>query len=484
MTRARCAARPATAGSATIPGTQLAVLLVGAFMAQFDFFVVNVAAPAIRSSLSATAGELELIIGGYAFAYATGLVLGGRLGDLFGHRRLYISGMLAFAVTSSFCGLAGGPLQLVAARLLQGAAAAVTLPQVLAIISKQTHGTGRGRAMAWYGVAGGVGSLAGQVLGGLLITADLAGLGWRVIFLVNLPIGVVGAVAAKRVLAAQSGSGDMRRTLDFGGAAGLAVGAALLLVPLTLGRDAGWPWWTWAGIGSSLPVLAVTVRWQRALERAERSPLLPVRLFGLSTYRVGVIAVALFMAFFASYMLALSVLLQDGYELNPFGAGVAFAPSATTFTAGALLAPRLAARVRWSPIVGGALMTAGALVVLAVVSAGDGGHHLLGIVVATAAVVSLGNGAVLPSLTGLTLAQVPSSDAGAAAGALATAQQFAGAAGVGLLGTVFFAASGSSGPAGDGHGMLWVAAIDAAISLVIAACGARLHRRGDSEPRR
>src|SRR4051794_12936999 len=179
-----------------VPAGVLTVLLTATFMAQFDFFVVNVAAPSVRADLHASESGLELVVGGYAFAYAAALVLGGRLGDLFGHRRIFVCGMLGFTVTSALCGVAVDPAQLVAARLAQGLTAAMMLPQVLAVISASSDVTARPRAMAWYGVAAGAGSIAGQVFGGLLVTADVAGLGWRLIFLVNVPIGAVGAAAA------------------------------------------------------------------------------------------------------------------------------------------------------------------------------------------------------------------------------------------------------------------------------------------------
>jgi MFS family permease len=148
-----------TPGSRSVPAGLLVVLLTGSFRAAFDFFVVNVAAPSVRLDLRAGEAEIELVVGGYAFAYASALVLGGRLGDLFGHRRLFTTGMLAFAITSALCGVAQTPEELIAARLLQGLSAALMLPQVLAVISAESEGSGRARAMAWYGVAAGAGSI-------------------------------------------------------------------------------------------------------------------------------------------------------------------------------------------------------------------------------------------------------------------------------------------------------------------------------------
>lgn len=259
-----------------LPARVLVVLLTATFMAQFDFFVVNVAAPSIQHDLSASESALELVVGGYAFAYAAALVLGGRLGDLFGHRRVFAYGMLGFAGTSALCGIATSPTQLILGRLAQGLTAALMLPQVLAVISARSDVVARPRAMAWYGVAAGAGSIAGQVCGGLLVTADIAGLGWRLIFLVNVPIGAVGAFLAARVLPRtdRPSTTSSRRRLDPFGALGLATGLALLLVPLTVGRTAGWPWWTWASMVVSLPVLTATLQWQRVVGRRGGAPLL------------------------------------------------------------------------------------------------------------------------------------------------------------------------------------------------------------------
>ena len=469
--------RSAAPLTGAMPAGQLFVLLIGAFMAQFDFFVVNVAAPSIQHDLSASSGQLELIVGGYAFSYASGLVLGGRLGDVFGHRGVFACGMLAFAATSTWCGIAGGPVELVGARLLQGAAAAVMVPQVLAIISARSRGAGRARSMAWYGVAGGLGSLAGQVFGGFLVTADVNGLGWRLIFLINLPIGILGALVTFRVFEQSDTRGTRRRTLDFLGAGGLATGMALLLVPLSLGHDEGWPSWTWTCIAVALPVLAATVVWEWSQERRGKQPLLPVHLFGVASFCVGLLSAAAFMAMFASYMFALALLLQAGYGLDPFQAGLSFAPSGVTFLVAALLTPRLPARVGRHALVVGALTVAIALAGLALLVQADTGYAGLAAVVPIAALVSLGNGAVLPSLLGRTLAQVPPSEAGAGAGALASAQQFAAAAGVAILGTVFFAAAGESARTGAAQGMAWVAGLGAALSLLIATGGVALRRR-------
>ena len=472
MLKARPAVAPtADATSRPLSGWQLPVLLTGAFLTQFDFFVVNVAAPTIRQDLSAGSGQLALIVAGYAFAYASGLVAGGRLGDMFGHRPIFLLGLVAFAATSAGCGVAGGPCELIGARLLQGASAALLVPQVLAIISTRSRGGDRARAMAWFGVVGGIGGLAGQVLGGLMVTMDVGGLGWRLVFLVNVPIGILGAVAAERVLE-RSEARSTGASLDFAGAGGLALTVALLLVPVTLGHEQHWPWWTWISMAVAAPTLVATVIWERSLERTARCPLLPIHLFAVRSYRRGMAAAAAFMAAFASYMFALALVLQVGYGLDAFHAGLAFAPAGLCFLVSALLTPRLPTAIGRHALTGGALLAAAALVGLAAVVHADSGRHWTIAVVSIAAVVSFGNGAVYPQLLGATLTEVSPTEAGVGAGALATAQQFASAAGVAILGTVFLASSGSGLDPGVGQGMAWVAGCGAVLMLVIAALDA------------
>lgn len=466
---ARTTSRTAAAAeqtSRTVPASILVVLLTGSFMAAFDFFVVNVAAPSIQRDLSTGEAELELVVGGYAFAYASALVLGGRLGDLFGHRRLFVTGVIAFTIASALCGLALTPPELIAARLGQGLAAAMMLPQVLAVISAESAGPGRARAMAWYGVAAGTGSIAGQVLGGLLVTADVAGLGWRLIFLVNVPVGLIGAIASLRVLPKRpSNNSGPQAKLDPLGALGLALGLALLLIPLSVGRTAGWPLWTWGSMAAALVVLALTMWWQRVLHVRGGQPVIDPALLRARSFRTGLLSNLAFMLFFGSYMFTLALLLQAGLGLDAFEAGLAFAPAGVTFSVSALLAPRLVARHGRAVVVCGCLLAAAGLVALAVLVGSGGSNSSVPAIVLIAALISLGNGLILPSLVGAALRDVRPSHAGAAAGAVTTTQQFASAAGVAAIGTVYFSAS-TSGP---GAAMAWTASINAALVLAVAA---------------
>ncbi|HEX6471038.1 MAG TPA: MFS transporter [Streptosporangiaceae bacterium] len=442
------------------------VLLSAWFMAQFDFFVVNVAAPSFQRELDAGPAALQLIVGGYIFAYAGGMITGGRLGDLYGYRRLFVGGMVAFALASLLCGVAASATELVVARLLQGLTAAVMVPQVLAVITSVFPAETRPRALGWYGAAGGLGSIAGQVLGGLLLTANVFGLGWRVIFLINVPIGAVAAVLAVRLLPRRLES--HRARLDPLGAFGIAATLALLLVPLVLGHEIGWPAWTWICMAAALPAGALTTAWQRRLGARGGQPILDMALFRVGSYVAGIAASAAFLAYFASFMFTLTLLLQDGLGLSAFHAGLAFAPMGVLFCVTALFGSRLITRYGLRVVVFGGVLTATGLLLLALRLHLAGVHAGLPWVSPLIALVGAGNGLVLPHLIGVALVRIRPHQAGVGSGILTTAQQFAGSAGVAIIGTVFFVvASAHAGPAGFARGMTSSLLIDSALLVVV-----------------
>lgn len=480
----------------------LPVILCGTLMASFDFMVVNVAAPSLRQDLHAGPAALELVIGGYGFTYAAGLVTGGRLGDLFGRRRVFLAGMAGFALASLCCGLAGSAGQLVAARLAQGITAAVLVPQVLALITASFPAPERPRALSWFGVVLGVGGIAGQVGGGLLLHADLFGLGWRPIFLVNVPVGAVAVTLAARWLprdpapttattatrpaghgtgaapAATAAVGGGWRRLDVVGALGVAVGLGLALVPLVLGRAQGWPAWSWVSLAAAGPVLAAVFGWEWRLGRRGGSPVVELGLFRARSFRLGMgIAVAL-LASVGGLMFVLTLLLQNGLGLGPLAAGLAFTPLGVTAMVGSLCGRRLAGRYGTVVLTAGGLLNAAGVLGLAVALAVAGTRLGALWTVAPFTLIGLGQGLVLPSLIGVVLSDVPAARAGAASGMLTTGQQFAGATGVAVLGAVYFAALGAHpAPATQARAAgaaLWV---DLAAVLAMTALTALLHRR-------
>ncbi len=407
----------------------LAVLLSAVFLAQFDFFVVNVAAPSLGRELHAGPAALELVVGGYAFAYAAGMITGGRLGDRYGHRRVFVCGVAGFTLASLLCGLALTPAQLVAARLLQGLAGAVMVPQVLAVLTAALPSGGQRRALGWYGAASGLGSIAGQVLGGLLLDADLWGLGWRVAFLLTVPVGALAVPAALRLLP-RLPPAERPARLDVRGALGIAGSLGLLLAPLTFGREQGWPAWTWACMAASLPAAALTLVRQRALLRRGGSPVLDLSLLRDRVYVCGLAAGGAFLAYFASFMFTLTLLLQDGRGLSPLAAGSVFAPMGVAFACSSLLGGRAVRRFGLRAVRGGAL-----LIALGLLSLRWASDAPLPWLVAALVMIGTGNGLVLPRLLGISLLRIPPTSAGVGAAMLTTVQQFGGAAGVAAVGT-------------------------------------------------
>ncbi|MFD8783143.1 MFS transporter [Kitasatospora sp. NPDC059599] len=442
----------------------LPVILAAFFMYGFDGNVVNVALPAIRTDLGAGQAALELVVAGYVFSYATGLVLGGRLGDILGHRRMFLSGMAAFTVASGLCGLAQSPTQLVLARLLQGLTAAAMVPQVLALITTAVPSPGRPRALAWFGVTGGLSGVCGQLLGGVLLDGDPLGLGWRAVFLINLPVGLVVLAAATAVLPRTTTG--RRPALDGIGMLAVSGSLALALVPLVLGREAGWPLWAWAMLAAAVPALLATLRWERRLAARGGQPVLDPDLLRSRVFRTGLAVNAAFMAFFAGFVFVLSLTVQTGFGYSPLRSGLVFTPMAVLAMASSLtgrrLLPRHGLRV---PVAGGAI-TALSLLLTALALQADGARHAFPWLLATMGLMGIGNGLVLPSLIGAPMAGIAPERAGTASGTLSTTQQFAAVTGVAALGGTYFAVLDHHTPATAAAAATWLAL--AAVLAVIA----------------
>ncbi len=451
----------------------LPVLLVAMFMAQFDLYVVNVAVPLLQHALHADQGALELIVGGYAFTYASGLITGGRLGDLFGHRRLFLFGMLAFAAASLLCGLAQSPSQLVCSRLLQGLTAAALVPQVLAFITAVFPSAERPRVLSLFGVTMGAGAVAGQVLGGALLEVNVFGLGWRVIFLVNVAVGIVALALAYRLL--PESRATVRPKLDFLGAIGVSGSLAMVLVPLALGRTEGWPVWTWVSLAAAIPLMAVALWWERVLTTRGGQPLLDLGLFQDRAFNWGlVINVGTFASFF-SFLFTLTLALQSGLGLTPLQAGFTFAPLGVAFALASITAKRSIARYGTRVITLGTGLAAAGLLSLIVVLTKSGGATSAPQLIGSMILVGLGNGLAVPALIGAVLAGVRTSQGGAAAGVLMTSQQFASAVGIAGIGSVFFQVLGThTGTSGYVSALEWSVTFSLALALAGSAMSIQL----------
>ncbi|MEU1078103.1 MULTISPECIES: MFS transporter [unclassified Streptomyces] len=430
-------------GGAVIGPLGLFTVLLGAALPLIDFFIVNVALPAMEKDLAAGAATLELVVAGYGVAYAVLLVLGGRLGDMAGRRRLFLIGMAAFGVTSLACGLAPTAWTLVAARVAQGAASALMLPQVLATIQATTAGPRRARAMSLYGATAGLSMVAGQILGGVLVAADIAGSGWRAVFLVNVPVVVVGLVLAARSV--PETRSDRPASVDVPGTLLLALSLISLLLPLTEGRAAGWPLWTWVSL-AVFPFAALAFyRTERRADRLGGTPLVPPSLLRLPSLRRGLVMIVPFSVGFSGFMFVIAVVLQQGLRMGPVSAGLALVPMAVAFFAASLAGPRLIGRYGSRVVTtGGLLQGLGITVLVLTVWRGWSGLGIAELAPGVA-LAGLGQGLQLPVLFRIVLSDVPTDRAGVGSGVLVTTQQSALALGVATLGSLFLSLLPSMG---------------------------------------
>ncbi|MDI2129998.1 MFS transporter [Yinghuangia seranimata] len=480
------AANPATAGLST-PGTTgttltparmwraLPILLLGAFLPVLDAFIVNVALANIGTDLGASEAQLELTVSGYGVAYACTLVAGGRLGDRYGRRRLFLAGMAGFTVMSAACGLAPNVTTLIAFRILQGLTAALMFPQVLAAVQAGFEGADRQRAVGMFGVVVGSAGAVGQIVGGLLLEADLFGSDWRPLFLVNVPVGIFALAVAGRVV--PETKAPVATRIDVRGAVGLAAAIALLLIPLTLGRSQDWPVWTWICLAAVVPAAVLFVVTQRRMERAGATPLVPPSLLQLPAARYALGAMVVFALSIGGLMFSLAMLLQVGHEFSPIRSGLAMAAAAAGFLLISVYAQRLVGRYGPKLLIVGALLFAAGFAGFAAVAAGTEDALNLPELLGPLFVLGIGWGMVMVPLLGLSLSALPVDRAGLAGGVLSTAMQVGLATGASLLGSTLFSTIGKHPTADDWRtGTLVVAAILITLSLITAALAAKLAR--------
>jgi EmrB/QacA subfamily drug resistance transporter len=424
----------------------LAVLLLAAFMNLLDISIVNIAIPSIQRDLHASYADIQWALAGYTLAYALVLITGGRLGDTFGRKRLFLIGVTGFTIMSALCGAAQSPGMLIASRVLQGAMGAIMIPQVLSVIQVIFPPGERIKALAGFGVTAGLGTVSGPLLGGLLTEHSLLGLGWRSIFLINVPIGIF-TVAAAAVLVRESRAPRPPR-LDPVGVALISAALLLLLYPLVQGRQFGWPTWTFVSMAASAPVFLLFVAYERIKARRDGSPLVQLSLFSQRSFSVGMAIAVTFFLGITSFALILTLFLQTGLGFTPLHAGLTFLP----FSGGVLLASGAAARL--APRFGRGVTMTGALVMAAGMVGLIATVHHYGAAVTTwemvpaLVVAGLGMGSVLAPLADILLAGVPHQHAGSASGLLNTGFQVGASIGIAVIGVIFFGLLGSqSGPA-------------------------------------
>lgn len=420
------------------------VLLAGAFMPIMDFFITNVALPSISTSLRASGAELELVIAGYGVAYAALLVLGGRLGDRYGRHRLFLGALIGFTLASLACGLAPSAGFLIGARIVQGGAAALLIPQVLATFHHTLDGERKARALALYGATSGVAAVVGQIVGGLLVSANIAGSSWRPIFLVNVPVGIIVLLAAARIVPATRSPHPAG--IDLPGTVGFAATLTALLAPLAEGHSLGWPWWTWLLLAVAVVFGAATFLAEKRAEARGEVPLLPPSLLRLPSMSRGLIMVLIFSIGFGAFMFVFALTVQDGLHNDALHGGLAVVPMAVLFLAGSLTAPRLIGRFGRAALSGGAAVQLVGLAWLVADIVTKWPHVSLPSMAVPLALIGAGQSMLFAGLFRSVLADVPAHLGGIGSGALITLQQSGLALGVATLGSLYLALQPHSYP--------------------------------------
>jgi EmrB/QacA subfamily drug resistance transporter len=412
------------------------ILMFAAFMDLLDVTIVNVALPAIRSDLDASPAHLEWILGGYTLTFAVLLITGGRLGDIFGRQRIFVLGVAGFTIASLAACLSGNGETLVAARVVQGGFAALMVPQLLSTVQVMYAPKERANVFGIVGAVSGTAAVVGPLLGGWLITSDAFGIGWRSIFLINIPVGIVLIVLALKYV--PNTVSERATRLDLPGVILATAGVFLLVFPLIEGREQGWPVWIWAMFGAAAVVLAAFVANQRRTERLTHSSLLPMHLFANRGFSAGIVTQAAFSAAMAGFILTLVIYVQSGLGFSAIHSGLVLLP----FSLGAFIGVGISAPLglklgKVIPFAGAICQAAGIWWVGQVVSAKgadfgvwDGTPPML--------LAGVGLGLLVVPLIDIALATVSTDDAGAASGTYSTFQQLGSALGIAIIGAVFF----------------------------------------------
>ncbi|MFF5210048.1 MFS transporter [Streptosporangium sp. NPDC000396] len=460
---------------ASPPRLLLPVVMSATFMTSLDFFIVNVAVPSIQRDLGAGDSAIQWVVAGFGLAIAAALITAGRLGDLYGQRRVFAVGLALFTLASLACGLAPTPGILVAARVAQGVSAALITPQVLAILRTSYQGVAQARTFSLYGLIMGIGAVFGQLIGGLLIKANLFGWDWRTCFLINLPFGAAALALVGRAVPASKPAGTAR--LDLPGVVLITGALIALTLPIIQGREQGWPVWTWAAMAGSLVLFAAFAAYQLRLGRGGGAPLVDMSLFGERAFSAGLLAQITFWMGQASYFLILALTLQVGRGQSALESGLLFVSIGAGFMITSSRAHRLTARLGTQVIsVGALVMIAGLALQYAVVDEGvwwlSPGMFVDG----------LGMGMAIAPLTSTVVTRVSPRHAGAAAGVLSTAQQVGAALGVALIGVVFYDALGTPvAPDRFPHAFRGSVVVLIAVELLLAILIQLLPRRSEAQ---
>ncbi|SFY28155.1 MFS transporter [Streptomyces atratus] len=459
----------------------LAIVMTAAFMDLVDVTIVNIAIPSIREDTGASFSSIQWITAGYSLAFAAGLITGGRLGDIYGRKRLFLIGIGGFTLASALCGFAANPEMLVVSRILQGGTAALMVPQVLSIVHATFPAHERGKVFGLFGAIVGLGAVLGPLLGALLTEWNIAGLEWRPIFLINLPVGIAGLILGRKFITESKAPKALR--LDLVGVALVTLGMLMLIYPLTRGHELGWPLWGHVSMVGSLLVFLFLVLFERSKARKDGSPLVELSLFRVKSFAAGIAVQLTFGIGLGIFFLVWTLYMQMGLGWSALRAGTTGIPFsiAVSFAAGISvqkLVPRFGRKVLQT---GALLMIAGLLLYI-----WESDRYGMGItswqMALPLVVMGLGMGLIVAPLTDAVLSEVPKEHSGSASGLINTVQQMGNALGLGLVSVVFLGAIGERlapqevGPAfaeAFRHSLWWVAGVLAVIFLVMFALPAR-----------
>lgn len=413
---------------------ELIIVLSAPLLSVIDVFIINIAIPSIKKGVHATDAQVQLVIAGYLLGYAAFLITGGRAGDHFGRKKVFFWGMLCFTIASCLCGLSMTPLQLNITRVFQGVSASFMVPQTIAFIQVLfTDHKERAKAISMFGITLGIASITGQVLGGYFSDTHWIVEGWRLIFFINLPIGILTLWATQKYVT-ETKKHDSAK-FDFSGTFILTLGLFCLIFPLIQGREAGWPLWSIALIILSFFIFGYFIRNQKRKLAENSNPLIDIRLFKLMDFNIGLLAVLFHFMLHTSYLLLSAVYLQNGLGVSAMESGLYLIIPGLLFMAASIAASKLIIQFGKRVLQAGVLLMA--ITFFLQMELWKPGVDSW-IIIALMGTWALGNGLVLPSLLNIVLKRVPHEYAGAAAGIYSTFQQTASALGVSIIGGIFF----------------------------------------------
>lgn len=413
---------------------QHCILLFGPLLTVIDVFIVNIAIPSIKKSLLATDSEVELVIAAYIIGYASFLITGGRLGDYWGRKKMFMLGMFLFVVTSALCGIAKSPLLLILGRLLQGISGAIMTPQPLSYLQILfPEPKVRAKALGLVGFTLGIGSLLGQFLGGYFAELQVQIEGWRFIFFINLPIGLIALLATYQFIIETPI--NRQQKFDYLGVFLLSISLSGIVYPLTEGRELGWPLWSILILILAIIVFVYFIYYQKKLTDGHKNPLINIHLFQIKSFRIGILMVIFYFMTHTSFYLTSTIFLQSGLNMSSYQTGLLFVYSGILFVVSSLLSIRLVNKLGKLALQLGILLMIADLSLQTFFFTKEVSYETL---LSLIALTGLAGGLIIPALLNFTLKEITPKFSGAAAGVYNTSQQMAASLGISVIAGIFF----------------------------------------------